>query len=151
MNTHDLLEGLCKGGAGIGGAAGLLASTGDPTGWTGWIERVGFPIAVVCGIAWALVRVARWFASRIAEPAAAAHLSLVGTLEATQRQNAAALERIAASEGATLECVKRMEVSASEDRACAAEDRKTTRMSLDRLDVAVDRLVRAAEGTPPGS
>src|SRR4051812_33344157 len=50
-------------GFGVGGLVtgglSLLASL-VPGEVAAWIERVGFPIALLCGIGWALVRAARW-------------------------------------------------------------------------------------------
>lgn len=144
----DATEATLKAGAGVSAAAGLLASI-SPGTVAEWIERVGFPIACLCAIGWAGLRMARWLGARVVEPIAARHVSLMATLEETQRQQTEALKAIAGSEAATLSCVQRIEEASARDRECAARDRETTRLAVERVGATVDRLAQAIEGTPP--
>lgn len=137
----DATEATLKAGAGVSAAAGLLASI-SPGSVAEWIERVGFPIAALCAIGWAGLRMARWLGVRVVEPIAARHVALMSTLEETQRQQTEALRAIAGSEAATLSCVQRLEEASAKDRECAARDRETTRLAVERLSLAI-------EGTPP--
>lgn len=123
-------------GLGIGtllsSGASLVASMADGDVAV-WVERVGFPIALVLAIGWGAVRVSRWLGSNVIEPVTKRHVSLMDTLDATQRQQADALTRIADSEARTLECVTRLEES-------VVEERKTSRLALEGVREALTRL-----------
>lgn len=58
----------------------------DPTSWLQIIKELGFPIAISIALLLGIWLMARWIAENIAKPITTAHLSMVGTLETSQRQ-----------------------------------------------------------------
>lgn len=148
MNEGDAKEAGLGIGAVVSGGAGLLASL-VPGEAAVWVERIGLPAAILLAIGWAVVRLARWVGARVAEPMVASHVAMVETLKATQVRNAESLERIAEAhaksaqaDGATLEVVREL-------RGSVEEERRTSRLAVEGVQAAIDRLAAAVGSTPP--
>ena len=56
-------------------------------------QKLGVPMAVLCFVGWAGVKIARWIGDNVAKPVTAAHLQMIGTLETATKTNADSQER----------------------------------------------------------
>lgn len=144
----DAREAALAAGAAVSGGAGLLASMFEGVEIAGWIERIGLPTAALLAIGWLVVRFARWCGEHVVRPVVAKHVAFVDAVSQattaqaeTLRQTQACVERMEHSEAAR-------ERTAAEERACAAEERKTTRLAVEGVREAIDRLGRALDSTP---
>lgn len=126
-------------------ASAVETSTSWLAGVASWVERIGLPTALVCAIAWASYRLARWTADHVVLPLVARAVKVFDTVQATQetlkdtlQSQAAVLDQIARSESRTLELVQQV----------AAEHRQIM-ASFDGLRLAIDTLTSTARGNTP--
>lgn len=140
----DVREAVTGSVGALSATGALLASASDGD-VAGWIERVGFPVAVCCAIGLAALRLARWVGARVVEPIVSKHVAFVDAVSESTRAQAETSRR-------TLEVVERMEQAeasreeaAAKDREAAAEDRRTSRLAVDGVREAIDRLGRAMD------
>ncbi len=92
--------------------------------------------------------VSMWCGQHVVKPVVAKHVAFVDAVSQTTTAQAETLRQ-------TQACVERMErfeeareKTAAEERACAAEEHKTTRMAVEGVREAIDRLGRALDSTP---
>lgn len=140
----------------LGSMLGLI-QLADASTWLDAAKQVGVPAVALGAVFVGLYRAGAWVGQNLLKPMLKTHQEFVAGVKASTDRQAKAAEDQAAAEAKQVlvlsalgSAMTRMEEEARKDRAEAARDRATTRLTLQRLDAILATTARGETPLDPG-